>query len=63
MRVKVTEGKITVNVRRESKGNRLLVRVSQGFELARVRVRESTENYDATQKMFISYMNSLYHFP
>lgn len=63
MRVKVIEGKITVSVRRESKGNRLLVRVSQGFELARVRVRESTENYDATQKMFISYMNSLYHFP
>ena len=34
-RVRVTEGKITVNVRRKSKGNRLW------FELARVRAIES----------------------
>ena len=37
----VTEGKITVNILRKSRGNRLLVCVSARFKLSRVRVIKS----------------------
>ena len=38
LRVRVTESKITVNVRRKSRGNRLWFKVSARVELATVRV-------------------------